>query len=374
MMSRRSYLIVIVLLTSFLFALSVASPAAPDDSPQEKIKEGTPLSDAPQPKGVSPAKPGIKPPVPAEVHRCGCCCCCRCCCCGETSGCKAWSKNPRSKPLLGSHYGKAVMVEKCLGEAGQHEGKEVEIIRGHSPGPKHRIIHGDPLSIGASCSNECMHSCGKDCGAECMRKIVKTHGNSCSKECIQSCGNQVSSDCMRMIGRGHRQVCMSHYSSSEKNHCGPGCLLKHASVLGLTDEQQDELSDLDFATKKKMIDLRAALQKERLELHKMMNENELKATAIKRQLDAIASAEADVKFERISAMIAARKILTEEQRELLKEKMHMHGEGCCEGHMNMGMDILESCQSAVMGEGCHTIDVYVDDDKGECIKIIETGE
>ncbi len=336
MMSRRSYFTLILLIVCFMFAFSTASSAALGGSPQEKVKEEVPPA-----KGVSPAKPGVKPPVPAEMHQCCCCCCCHRC--GDAGACKAWSKDPRSKPRLGAEQGQAIMVEKCVGAVGAHEGKEVEIIVGHPPGPKHKIMHGKARSRGAGCSSDCMHSCGSRCG----------------------------SDCMQGAGRAHKNVFIGRCSSSGAKHCGPGCLIQHASVLGLTDEQQDELSKIEFATKKKMIDLKATLQKERLELQELMSADDLNASAIKRQLDAVAGAETDMKFEKISSMIAAQKVLTKEQKELLKEKCCMSGGGCCEGHMSLGMQTLEFCRPMVIEEGHGTIDVLVDEDEGECIKVIE---
>lgn len=148
----------------------------------------------------------------------------------------------------------------------------------------------------------------------------------------------------------------------------------HASVLGLTDVQQNELKELQFAAKKKMIDLKAALQKEHLEMQELMSKDDLTASAVKQQLDAVASAQTDVKFEMISTMIAAHKILTKEQKELLKKSQQMHGGGCCEGHAGMGMQLFESCCPQAIG-GHKTIDIFVDDDEeGECIKVIEIEE
>jgi Spy/CpxP family protein refolding chaperone len=118
---------------------------------------------------------------------------------------------------------------------------------------------------------------------------------------------------------------MGRKKPMDAKHCGPDCLLIHADVLGLTEDQKEELRDLEYAAHEKLIDLKAALQKERLELRKLMNEDELNAEAIKRQLDAVFGAEADVKYVTILTVIKARKLLTEGQRTLLEEKYHGHG-------------------------------------------------
>jgi Spy/CpxP family protein refolding chaperone len=335
-MSKRYYFAVILLFVGILFAFSAASIATPGDSPQEKAKEN-----APHPKGVSPAKPGIKPPIPGNAHGCGCCCCGH----EKASGCKSRSKDSLSKLHLGAQHGKTITIEKCVGESAGHDGKEIKIICEQMPGSKHKI----------------------------MRGTAKSHGKSCSSECMQTCGSGHGSEGMVWIGKGHKKACMSQCSPSGADHCGPDCMLMHASVLGLTDDQQDELRDLQFAMKKKMIDLKAALQKAQIEMQELMSEDDPNVSAIKRQLNAIAEAQTDLKFEMISTMITARNVLTEEQRELIKEKKQMHGGGCCEGHMDMGMQLIESCRPFVRG-GHKTVDVYVDDDDGERVEIIEIDE
>jgi Spy/CpxP family protein refolding chaperone len=245
MKSKSSYVIVTLVLAGALFALTAVLPAAPGASPQEKTAEDAQSAPAPKdarvPAGVSAAKPGVQPPIPAQRHRCCCCCCC--CCPGDAGACKAFSKNPQSRPRLGSHGERAARIEKYKGKTGLAKWK----------------------------------------------------------------------------ARTSKRAKMS------EKHCGPACLLKHADVLGLTEAQQDKLRDIEYSAQIKLIDGKAVLQKERLKLSRLMNEDDLNAAEVKRQLDAVFGAEADVKFESISAMIEARKVLTAGQRELLKEKYHKYG-------------------------------------------------
>lgn len=221
MRAMRWYFRIMLLCAGFLMALTVSAQAVPGGFPQEKIEKNTQA-----PAGVSPAKPGVQPPV-VETRRCDCCCC-RCSCCAEMSAGRAGSKDPRSKPRLTSPQGDAVPIERSAGEAGMY--------------------------------------------------------------------------------------------------------LEHASVLGLTDDQQDRLKDIAYASEKKMIDLKAALQRERLELRKLMNEDDLNPAAIRKQLEAVARAKTEVTFEKISAMVAAREILSKEQRGLFEEKCRRGEKGYSPWH------------------------------------------
>ncbi|MFH1754493.1 MAG: Spy/CpxP family protein refolding chaperone [Candidatus Latescibacterota bacterium] len=178
------------------------------------------------------------------------------------------------------------------------------------------------------------------------------------EKCMETCGPRGMGSC----------------ASSDMDHCGAACMLTHSSVLGLTDKQQDKLKAIDMSTKKKMIDLKATLQKEHLAMQEIMGNENMQATAIKRQLEAVAQAQVGLKYEMILSMIAAKEVLSEEQRELIEEKRHMHGAGCCSGHAEMKMQLHGACDQYMSGDGHKTIEVLVDDEGNECIKVIEIKE
>ncbi len=105
-------------------------------------------------------------------------------------------------------------------------------------------------------------------------------------------------------------------------------MLRHANTLQLTDDQIASLEMLSYEAKKKMIDLRSSIEKEQLELKNRIRSDAEDMTQIKRHLSAISSAKVGIQEVKISNMFAARKILTDEQKEIVKEK-----------HPRMGMNL-----------------------------------
>ena len=97
-------------------------------------------------------------------------------------------------------------------------------------------------------------------------------------------------------------------------------LLRLARRLGLSDDQITRLEDLGYETRKKIIDLRAALQKEQLELKHLMKSGTEDMRRIRRQLDLVAKKRADLQEARIAHGIESRRVLNEEQRKMIKEK------------------------------------------------------
>jgi Spy/CpxP family protein refolding chaperone len=95
-------------------------------------------------------------------------------------------------------------------------------------------------------------------------------------------------------------------------------LLRHARTLELTGDQVSRLNELVYQTKKKMIDLRAKLQKERLELKHLMQSGTEDMTRIRRQLNLVAKKRVDLQEARIAHWFDAKKVLSDEQREMIK--------------------------------------------------------
>ncbi|UCG53378.1 MAG: Spy/CpxP family protein refolding chaperone [Candidatus Latescibacterota bacterium] len=97
-------------------------------------------------------------------------------------------------------------------------------------------------------------------------------------------------------------------------------MLRHAPELGLTEDQIAKLETLSHDTKKQLIDLRADIEKEQLEVHKKIRSGSDDLTQIKRHLSAIAKARADIQAAKIASLFEARKLLTDDQKKLIKEK------------------------------------------------------
>ena len=97
-------------------------------------------------------------------------------------------------------------------------------------------------------------------------------------------------------------------------------LLRHARKLGLSDDQITRLKDLAYETRKKMIDLRAGLQKQQLELGHLLQSGTEDMRSIRRQLDLVAKKRADLQEAKIAHWIASKNVLNKEQRTMIKKE------------------------------------------------------
>jgi len=97
-------------------------------------------------------------------------------------------------------------------------------------------------------------------------------------------------------------------------------MLRHADELGLTDEQMGELEMISYETKKKLIDLRANIEKEQLEVQKQLRSGSEDLTQIKRHLSAVEKSRVGIQEARIANLFNSRNILTDGQKTLIKEK------------------------------------------------------
>jgi len=96
-------------------------------------------------------------------------------------------------------------------------------------------------------------------------------------------------------------------------------MLRHANMLDLTDDQIAKLEMLSYEAKKKLIDLHASIEKEQLELKNRVRSDAEDMTQIKRHLSAMSKARTGIQEVKIANLFAARKILTDEQKKLVKE-------------------------------------------------------
>jgi Spy/CpxP family protein refolding chaperone len=95
-------------------------------------------------------------------------------------------------------------------------------------------------------------------------------------------------------------------------------LLRHAVALGLEREQAVNLSDLAYRTEKTLIDLRAKMQREELELKRAVLADDVNLSSLKRHLDAAARARVNFRYAQLESWIEAKNLLTEEQRHRLR--------------------------------------------------------
>lgn len=99
--------------------------------------------------------------------------------------------------------------------------------------------------------------------------------------------------------------------------------LRHAELIELNDGQVSKLQELVYNTKKQLIDLRAGVARERLEIQSLRRSNSDDLAAFKKHLNVIAKTRADIEAARISHWIEAKKVLTDEQKEKMKNPKPM---------------------------------------------------
>jgi len=96
-------------------------------------------------------------------------------------------------------------------------------------------------------------------------------------------------------------------------------MLRHAEDLKLTDAQTESLERLAYDTKAQLIDLNASLQKARLEFRRQREADSDDIAAMKKQLNTLAAKRVDIQELKLKHWVDAKKVLTEEQKKLLKE-------------------------------------------------------
>jgi len=84
--------------------------------------------------------------------------------------------------------------------------------------------------------------------------------------------------------------------------------------LGLSDAQREQLRDMRHAQQKVMIDLQAALKKEKLELRHKLESGDVSDAELREHIDRVSKKRADVEFEKLKSRLDRKKVLTDEQR------------------------------------------------------------
>lgn len=87
--------------------------------------------------------------------------------------------------------------------------------------------------------------------------------------------------------------------------------------LSLTDEQISKIKDLRDTHMDKMLEIRQAMEKSRLELAKLTDDNEPSQTKIETKIREIGNLKTEMELERTNFFFQVRKLLTPEQIEKL---------------------------------------------------------
>ena len=100
-----------------------------------------------------------------------------------------------------------------------------------------------------------------------------------------------------------------------------------AKKLGLTNDDQKKLDSLFVQNRRKLIDLRGNMEKERLELELILDEEDFNKTACLNQFKKVQDARTNLALERFGFLIEVRKLLGYERFQELKNsvrKRQMH--------------------------------------------------
>ena len=91
-----------------------------------------------------------------------------------------------------------------------------------------------------------------------------------------------------------------------------------AKALDLNEQQKGQLDDLYVKSHRKMLDLKAAVQKERFELDNLLEKQALDESAVMTQYEKLKKARIDMGDERFRFLLEARKIIGSERYQQLK--------------------------------------------------------
>lgn len=105
-------------------------------------------------------------------------------------------------------------------------------------------------------------------------------------------------------------------------------LLKSAQFLDLTEEQVNKLEKMAYDVKKQLIDLRAEVAKERLEMRQLRRSESDDLAKYKTHINNIAEKRAQMEQVLIATWIEARKILTDEQKKMLDQRRYGERASC----------------------------------------------
>ena len=105
-----------------------------------------------------------------------------------------------------------------------------------------------------------------------------------------------------------------------EGHRGFGAqgILTFADEIGLTDDQISEIKEMTVAFKLKQVDARAEMQKEQIKLRTMMRDENSDENTVNAAIDKVAQLNAQLKKMRYNHSQKVRNILTDEQKEKLK--------------------------------------------------------
>jgi Spy/CpxP family protein refolding chaperone len=112
-----------------------------------------------------------------------------------------------------------------------------------------------------------------------------------------------------------------------KKHCDGlwfGHLEHLKEVLNLTDDQVKKISDINLASKKKMLTYKEKLAPKKIQLKRLLLEDQVDLAAVRKLLQEMGAIKIELRMTMIEHRLAIEKVLTREQRDKLRqERMRM---------------------------------------------------
>jgi Spy/CpxP family protein refolding chaperone len=99
----------------------------------------------------------------------------------------------------------------------------------------------------------------------------------------------------------------------------PDLVMRHAAEIGLDEKQRAAIKDAVIKMQTKFLEVQWDLQAESEKMARLLQANPVDETAVLAQADAVMALERDVKKTHLSLLVRVKNLLTEPQREKLRE-------------------------------------------------------
>lgn len=106
----------------------------------------------------------------------------------------------------------------------------------------------------------------------------------------------------------------------------PDLVMRHAAEIGLDEKQRAAIKDAVIRMQTKFLDLQWEVQAESEKMARLLQASPVDETAVLAQADKVMALERDVKKTHLSLLVRVKNLLTDAQREKLKE-LRRRGEG-----------------------------------------------
>jgi Spy/CpxP family protein refolding chaperone len=99
----------------------------------------------------------------------------------------------------------------------------------------------------------------------------------------------------------------------------PDLVMRHAAEIGLDEKQRAAIKDAVIKTQSKVLDVQWEVQGEAEKMARLLQANPVDEAAVLAQADKVMALEREVKRTHLSLLVRVKNVLTDAQREKLKE-------------------------------------------------------